>query len=412
MAEDPKPAAPDHSKRGHSPLGASGAERWMECPGSVALIKELKIVEDDAESPRYRLEGTAMHEAAEKCLKEGIDTWEIVGQSFGEIEIDPTMADAIQVYLDYCRRWMDAAAYHYVELPVSSPVHPDFYGSLDFAAVVGTSPAHGQFIIPDTVVVCDLKGGEGIIVEPEDNPQLMYYAFGLIDANKHWDDETRVVIAIAQPRAFHPDGMPIHEWETTVGEIREWVQSVLVPAMCRAEYDCTLDAGPWCRFCPAKLVCPLLTSLFRAAAVANPKEVVNYNDASVGRSYQYLQAVKFYIKALEEETLVRLRKGVVMEGCAKLVDKKVNRVFKDGAEAEAKAKFGQDAVVPARLKSPSELEAVSPAAKQFVKEYAYFPRSGFTVAPWSDRRTAVKVQTQQEVFGAAVAALDATDETT
>src|SRR5882724_2835501 len=111
---------PDHSKRGHSPLGASGAERWMNCAGSVALIATFRDVltsmgipeEDD---PDYRREGTAMHEASEHCLRQGLDTWEIVGQTFNETVIDATMGDAIQVYLDSCRADMDRATTHYVE---------------------------------------------------------------------------------------------------------------------------------------------------------------------------------------------------------------------------------------------------------------------------------------------------------
>lgn len=31
----------------HSPLGASSAERWMNCPGSVALLKDLKMETTD-----------------------------------------------------------------------------------------------------------------------------------------------------------------------------------------------------------------------------------------------------------------------------------------------------------------------------------------------------------------------------
>lgn len=394
----------DHKKRGHSPLGASGAERWMNCPGSVALLRELTLPVSD--EPDYLKEGTAMHEAAEHCLRGGLDTWEIVGQVFNDITIDEPMANAIQVYLDVCRRDIDRAAYHYIELPISSPVHPDFYGTLDFAAIIGTSPAHGQFVVPDLVVVTDLKGGEGIIVEPDDNPQLKYYAYGPIDKNPHWDDETKVILRICQPRAFHPLGEVTREWETTVGEIREWVKDILVPAMAATELDNSLDAGPWCRFCPAKLVCPMLTSLFRAACTANPKEVVNYSDASIARSYQHTQAVKFYLKALEEEVFRRLNSGVEMTGAVKLVNKKANRVFKPGAEDVFKDKLGPDAYTSPSLKSPAELEKVSPAAKALVKEWAYMPSTGYTVALWDDPRTGVKVQTTTEAFGAAVANLE------
>jgi len=402
---------PDHSKREHSPLGASGAERWMNCPGSVSLLRELKLPESD--EPDYRREGTAMHEASEHCLREGLDTWEIVGETFNETKIDGPMADAIQVYLDCVRKDIDRASWWQVEYRISSPVHPDFYGSADLAAII-TKPGRVRMDEvgkdPDEfLLVTDLKGGEGIIVEPEENPQGMYYAFGVIDQIERssaivFRDDLKVCIRIVQPRAFHLAG-PIREWWTTVGELKEWVHSVLVPAMANAEIDNALDAGPWCRFCPAKLVCPLLTGLFKAAAVANPAEIVNYSDESLGRSWRYREAVKFYLGALDAEIFRRLNHGHTFEDVAKLVPKRANRVFKPEAPELAKKKFGGDAFTKPELKSPAELEKLGPDAKEFVKEYAYMPSTGLTVAPWDDPKPGVRVETTEEAFGSVVEAL-------
>jgi hypothetical protein len=404
---------PDHSKREHSPLGASGAERWMNCPGSVGLLRDLKLPESD--EPDYRREGTAMHEAAEHCLRTGCDTWEIVGQTFNETVIDPPMADAIQVYLDDCRDDIDQSSFHHVEYRISSPVHPDFYGSADFVAMLAAANRIRLDEIgkdPNEVLkVKDLKGGEGIVVEPEDNPQMKYYAFGVIDGIERSSavklrDDLRVELSIVQPRAFHVDG-PIRRWETTVGEIKRWVHEVLVPAMVNAELDDSLEAGPWCRFCPAKLVCPLLTSLFKAACVANPKEVVNLNDESLARSWQYRDAVKFYLNAMDAEVFRRLNSGVEFTGVAKLVPKKSNRVWNTGAAEAAKTKFGADAMDPATIKSPATLEKLSPAAKAFVKEYAYHPDTGLTVARWDDSKPAVKVESSTEAWSGTIAQLEA-----
>lgn len=395
----------------HSPLGASSAERWMECPGSVALIRELALPETD--EPSYRAEGTAMHEAAEDCLRSGLETWELVGRkpvvNGTEVEITPEMADAIGIYVDLCRADMAAAAMHYIEFGISSDIHPDFYGTLDFAAIYGEPPldwkARGwkaPFILPELIKVRDLKGGEGIVVDPYENPQLKYYAYGLIEAHPYWPDETPVWIEIVQPRAFSQDGHH-RTWQTTVGEIREWVKSELLPAMHRTAFDNALDAGKWCRFCPAKLVCPLLTSLFRAAATCNPQEVIGYDDATVARSYQSVPAVKHYLKALEDDIYRRLNTGVTMEGMAKLVNKKSNRVY--NADANPAKVFGDDALNPPVVKSPAELEKLNPQAREWVKEHCHQPATGLTVALWDDERIGVKVTTSTEAFGNAVAAI-------
>lgn len=354
-----------------------------------------------------------MHEASEDCLTKGLDVWEIVGQTFHDVVITDEMASAIGIYLDNVRPDMERASWFQVEYRVSSPVHKQFYGSADLAALVarkGRLLASSIGLDPEEyLLVVDLKGGEGIIVEPEENPQLKYYAFGVIDQFERSASITllptlKVKIRIVQPRAFHQAG-PVREWETTVGEIKAWVRDVLVPAMDATSYDNTLDAGEWCRFCPAKLVCPLLTGLFKAAACANPAEIIGYSDEALGQNYRYRAAVKFYLKALEDETFRRLNIGIELTGVAKLVPKKANRVFKPDAPEKAKALFGDEAMTKPELKSPAEIEKISPAAREFVKEYAYMPATGLTVANWDDPKPGVKVESANEAFGSAVAAL-------
>src|SRR6202789_4739697 len=90
----------------HSPLGASAAERWMNCAGSVALIKQLNI-QEDTDEPEYRGLGIAAHEAAAHCLKNGMDAWEVMGEKFHNYEVDQNMAQAIQVYIDVVRPDME-----------------------------------------------------------------------------------------------------------------------------------------------------------------------------------------------------------------------------------------------------------------------------------------------------------------
>jgi hypothetical protein len=91
----------------------------------------------------------------------------------------------------------------------------------------------------------------------------------------------------------------------------------------------------------------------------------------------------------------------------KLVHKKANRVWKGGAEAVFREQFGDKAVWPTTLKSPAEMEKVNTDAKALVKEFAYTPESGLTLALESDKRSAVPVRTAEQVFGHV--ALDGSD---
>lgn len=370
----------------HSPLGASSAERWMNCPGSVALLKLLDVMEATDE-PEYREIGTAAHEMGAYCLEKGLEAWECMGQKFGnEVEADLDMVTAVSVYLYEVRSLPPGQTF--IEYRISSPAHPLFYGTLDYASIDGL-----------TLDIVDYKHGEGVAVEVEMNPQFMYYAYGILQEHP---EVQNVKLRVVQPRiTWHPDG-PVRTWSVSADYIREWARDVLIPAMLRTEMDDHLDAGPWCRFCPAKLVCPLLTSLFRAAAVANPKEIPNVSDESLGLSYQYVQAVKLYLAEMEKEAFARRSAGRVVPN-VKLVQKKANRVFKPGAPEVLAANFGEKAFEPKTLKSPAEMEKISGAAKAMVKEWAYTPQTGLTLAIASDPRMEVIVKPLSETFAEAVA---------
>lgn len=372
----------------HSPLGASGAERWLHCPGSVALLN-LIGEEDTSDEPGYRKEGVAMHAAAAHALEEGdgnsMDAWELVGMEFNSVTMTPELCDPLQVYLDYCR---SLEGERYVEYPISSPVHPQYYGTLDFG------------VLGEKIEIVDLKGGQGVMVEIEDNPQVKYYAFGLVDGiERHsrcgFDKDMVVGLTICQPRGFHSDG-PVRRWETTVGAIKDWVHETLVPAMEATQYDHKLQVGEWCRFCPAKLVCPMLTSLFQAAALANVAHLPDTSDEMIGHNFVLAAGVKHYLKALELEAYNRAMRGKTIPG-GKLVHKKANRVWKDGAIDMFKERFGDEAMKPQEVKSPAEMEKI-PAAKELVKEFAFTPTSGLTFVLETATGQAVQVTQPSERF--------------
>lgn len=375
----------------HSLLGASSAERWLNCPGSVGLLKKLNLPESD--EPDYRRDGVAAHEAAAHCLQNGLDGWEAIGLSFHETEITEEIANAIQLYLDTVRPLITEKAVVRIETRVQFKEHEDGYGTVD-CGVYDPETA--------TLHVNDYKHGQGVVVEADWNPQLMYYAHPFI---QEFPETRTVVLRIIQPRAFHELG-PVREWETTAEAIETWVEDELIPGMNRAAIDHALDSGPWCRFCPAKLVCPILTSLFGAAMTADPKSVRYISNESLGRSYQYIPAVKSYIKAMEDEAFRLLNLGKEVPG-VKLVPKKANRAWKPGGADIAKARFGDQAMTVPEVKSPAQIEALSPDGKAVVSEWAFTPQTGLTVALSSDKRPAVKVQSTQATFGEAVAKIAA-----
>jgi hypothetical protein len=379
----------------HSPLGASSAERWMNCPGSVELLKGLTLPESD--EPDYRAQGTAAHAVAAACLSMDQDAWEWVGLAAPNgVVCDAGMADAVQVMLNVCRPIIAASTEHRIEEKMHRPdLHPLYFGTADLAA----------YNAADQVLdIVDYKHGIGISVDVEHNPQLRYYGRGLLDA---FSSVRRVRYTIVQPRGFHPDGT-VRTWEESAESLCLWADTDLLPKMRNLELDGRLDAGPWCRFCPAKLVCPMLTGLFGAAAKADPREIVNMGADALGRQAQQIEGVMFYIKALKDEVERCLNIGNRIPGW-KLVAKRADRVYKDGAEVVLKAQLGEEAYTKPELKSPAQIDKLGLAAKKLTTEWAYVPLSGTTIAPETDRRPAITVRTSAETFGPAIANLEKPD---
>lgn len=359
----------------HSPLGASSAERWMRCPGSVTLINAIKSAEGYQEDdPDYRRDGTQAHALAAHCLEGGIDAWEADAEQFPELTAD--MMGAVQEYLDFVR---SIAGQREVEVRVHLPdFHPQFFGTLD-CVVFGDD---------GTLHIVDYKHGVGVVVDAEENPQLKYYGFGKVGPGGpgKWRDDMPAKLTIVQPRAFHPDGS-IRTWETTVGEIRRWAEDELKPAMeATADLD-YLALGEHCRFCPAKLACPAYDGLAKKAL-----------QGSTQITYAEAQRLKMLIKAIEERDFNRLVAGEAPEDVgAKLVKKRANRTWKNGAPLDKQ--FGAEAW-ERKLKSPAMIEKL-PGGKDFVAEYAFMPESdGYTLAALDDRRTGVKARTDEDRYAA------------
>lgn len=361
----------------------------MNCPGSYTLMQLLRVIgfpESDEED--YRREGIAAHEAAAVALNEDLEAWELVGRKFHDTEVDAPMADAIQEYLSEIRR--HPSDKHWVEQMVGATrngqINRKLYGTVDYGAISDI-----------TLRITDYKHGAGLLVSVKENPQLMYYALAFLLTMPGMERVKKVILTIVQPRAWSDDGA-VREWETTPEFLLNWGKNVLVPAMEIAEAEEGLTPGSWCRFCPAKLVCPVLTGMFGAAATANPKNLGDFSDERLGLEWHMKEAVKFYITALDTEVYRRLNLGANVAG-TKLVNKRSDRVLKAGAEKELYAALGDDIYEKPRLKSPAELEKLGPKAKKLVRQLAYMPMTGYTVADQNSPKPAVKIATLKETFG-------------
>jgi hypothetical protein len=267
-----------HASRKHSLLSASGAERWINCHGSVLFSMQMPE-EDSSEAAR---EGTAAHEMSQDCLEHKRDAIEWIDRVIDGFLVDDEWAEAVQEYLDVCRQFMGSGWQWWVERKVSleplglptmevqdpetgswsrQPV--DMFGTADFIAF------HAE---TGMLVIVDLKFGKGIVVEVENNAQERYYAVGVLLSLPPGTVVKNVYMVIVQPRI--PYGTHVKTADIDVLELSEWATGLMAHAQAALDPNAPLRAGEWCRFCRCRVVCPALAETALSIAQEEFGEII------------------------------------------------------------------------------------------------------------------------------------------
>lgn len=233
----------------HSPTGASGAERWLNCPGSVAASAQVEAKPaPKKKAPTYRDAGSQAHEAAAFCLNTGRMAEAAVCPRWPAYR--PKDAVAVQHYLDWVlvRKALLEERYDRVELRVEILIgdpEGDFRGTVD-AYLLGFEGAVAVY-----AEVFDYKHGSGVVVVAAENQQLMYYAHGVQALHPTVDIFTLVIVQPRAPGYSRPD-----EWSIGANELLLWATTDLFPGiLATKQEDASFRAGAWCRFCPANVAC-------------------------------------------------------------------------------------------------------------------------------------------------------------
>jgi hypothetical protein len=352
----------------HAKYAPSAAHRWLECPGSVALCAQLPPAPDSV----YAAEGTFAHALAAWCLQRGKNASEInvaeamllarAGADEGEPEmqqfpVTQEMRVAIQLYLNYVR-----------DLQVC-------YGGtlcVEIRAIVvdllckGTADA--AVVAAPVLHVVDFKYGAGHLVEAEDNPQLLLYAYGLRLAAT-----STVVLHIVQPRRLDSHGGAVRTTTISAADLAIFGHSVVQHVNAIEDGVRTeLIPGTHCRWCPAAARCPRLqesantavAEVFRKnAEVAKPPALSELSAEELGKALDLRERIVAYLDRVEAHAREEAHKGTKIPGW-KLVEVQGHRKWRDeGVAAEALTKFGVDPYAPRELLSPAQAEAKLGRAK-------------------------------------------------
>lgn len=373
----------------HSRLGASSAERWLNCPGSVALAATQP---SPPESP-YAKEGTAAHAVGEMCLNAGYDPHDFVGRLVKGVEITPEIADAVKVYVDHVRELAaDGVKLVKVEQRVTlKEFDAELFGTTDCSLVTLNRVLH----------VIDYKHGAGVPVNVEGNKQGQFYALGsLLAAHAEGIEIDRVVITIVQPRCTQA-GDPVRSWETTPDALMDFGFELAFGAEAARAPDAPLNAGKHCRWCPAKGTCPKLYE--DALAVAGvelngdgePLPITSMTSEELGRRLDMADALEEWLRAIRAHSIAEAKAGRMPAG-RKLVATRGRREWRDAEDAMQMAmlnfNFLEESYLYTRKPiSPAQFERLvgRTEAKPIIEALTEVKAGGVSLVPLSDKRPPV-----------------------
>jgi hypothetical protein len=354
-------------------VGGSTAKRVINCPGSVALVAQMP----PKPSSVYADTGTLLHNVIADVLDGKATPQDFLGAVHADVTLDQDLID---------RKLMPAlAALNEIDPDKQMEYETEVivgFGDL-LPGVFGSADIVGR--INDTAYIVDWKFGDGVAVDVEENPQLMFYAAAAMRtpvAQWAFEGATKVELVIVQPPY-------VKRWETTPRRIQLFEKELMQAVKVAQRPDAPLAQGDWCRWCAAKAVCPIMTGAADRALVSALKGV---DVASVSDHLKMADQLEGWIKEVRALAMQTLEAGLPVPGY-KLVPKRAMRQWMDEGKAlDAMCDLGLDVkeLTETKLLSPAQAEKVLKKHKLALPaDHVVAVSSGNTLAPEDDPRPAV-----------------------
>jgi hypothetical protein len=350
-------------------VGGSTAKRVINCPGSVALVQKMP----PKPSSEFADRGTLLHNAMDLILSTGQTVDSLIGMKYqDQVLTDDLIVEKVRPALAALdeidpEKIMDIE----VETRVGfGDLLPGVFGSAD---VIGR--------IKNRAVVMDWKFGDGVAVEVEENPQLMFYAAAAMhtkEAQWAFEGVDEIELVIVQPPA-------VKRWVTTPERIAKFELELVQAVKQASKPDAELRVGDHCRWCAAKPICPQMTgAVDRALRVS----VQSIDAPMIGAYLANADMLEDWITDLRALALKMLEEGVNVPGY-KLVAKRGTRQWID--EAKAAEVLGEDFIeTKSALLSPAQAEKLLKKRKLTLPDdLVVSVSSGTTLASVDDPRPPV-----------------------
>jgi hypothetical protein len=319
-------------------VGGSTAKRVINCPGSVALVAKMP----PKPSSKYADEGTLLHNVIAEIVMEGHPPEHYLGtkyedQTLTQELIDDKLKPALAA-LDQIdpNQEMEIEAETSVDF---GDLLPGVFGSTDLIGRLGSR-----------AVVLDWKFGDGVAVEVEENPQLMFYAAAAMRtpaAQWAFEGVTEIEMVIVQPPA-------VKRWVTTPERIAAFELQLVQAVKASEKPNAKLEVGDHCRWCAAKPVCPQMTG---AVDRALKMKIEAIDPERLGKYLANAELLEQWITDLRALAFAMLESGALVPGY-KLVAKRATRSWTDETKAKAELlkSLPESEVVEVSVISPAKAE--------------------------------------------------------
>ena len=319
-------------------VGGSTAKRVINCPGSVALVAKMP----PKPSSKYADEGTLLHNVIAEIVMEGHPPEHYLGtkyedQTLTQELIDDKLKPALAA-LDQ----IDPNQEMEIEAETSvnfGDLLPGVFGSTDLIGRLG-----------NRAVVLDWKFGDGVAVDVEENPQLMFYAAAAMrtpSAQWAFEGATEIEMVIVQPPA-------VKRWVTTPERIAAFELQLVQAVKASQKPNAKLEVGDHCRWCAAKPVCPQMTG---AVDRALKMKIEAIEPERLGKYLANADMLEQWITDLRALAFAMLESGAPVPGY-KLVAKRATRSWTDETKAKAELlkSLPESEVVEMSVISPAKAE--------------------------------------------------------
>ena len=368
----------------HALLSASSSHRWLHCNPSARLEREFADRETIAAA-----EGTAAHALAEHKLKRKL-------KLRSERPVSPFDTDEMEVctddYADFVmeqvtkerRRDLNTQVFIEQRLDFSCYV-PEGFGTGD-CLIVSRGRLH----------IIDLKYGQGLLVDSEENPQMMLYALAALNQYEEQYQIKKVKLTIFQPRRDN-----VSTWETTVAKLKKWATKDLVPKAQRAfKGEGEYCPGEWCIFCKAAVKCRARADDKLRLAQSEFKMPPLLTDAEIESVLAKLPDIKKWADEIQEYALAKALAGKEWTGFKLVEGRSVRKFTDERAVVKAANEAGYHDIYKQSLISITEMEKLM-GKVEFSKVLGALvtkPQGKPTLVPDTDKRQAISVSNPKSEF--------------